>query len=419
MARSAFISYASEDETVATTISQYLERNGVPCWIASRDVRPGADYGSEIISGIEICRALVLVFSGHANASEFVKREVERAVSKGKPIFPVRVQDVPPSKSLELFISSAEWIDAFHPPIDQQLARLAESIRTSQGSPADVDPGGIARTVVEPKRDFQRPVMLVLGLAVVVLSGMLAWNVLGRRGGGEPPASSAGASPAVTPSGAGTTAREPAVSDVAASGLSPTDPCPKYFGINRELPTPFTCSCSAQATTESSVWGTDFYTDDSGLCRAALHAGVITSQGGSITVNRTAGRPLYIGTTRNGVTSNDFSRFPVSIEFKGTAPPQGGPGLCPGYLGINRELATPFTCRCTTEAIQRGSVWGTDVYTDDSSLCRAALHAGKVTPAGGTIAVDRAAGRQLYVGTTRNGVQSNDFGAFPVSISFK
>ena len=97
----------------------------------------------------------------------------------------------------------------------------------------------------------------------------------------------------------------------------------------------------------AAVWGTDVYTDDSSLCRAALHAGVISPQGGSITVNRTAGRPLYVGTTRNGVRSNDFSGFPNSIEFKGAAPPPPGPGLCPGSLGINRELPTPFTCRCT------------------------------------------------------------------------
>src|SRR6185295_4913571 len=73
----------------------------------------------------------VLVLSEHANTSEFVKREVERAVSKGKPIFPVRVREVVPSKSLELFISSAEWIDAWQPPIEQYLERLAESIRSA------------------------------------------------------------------------------------------------------------------------------------------------------------------------------------------------------------------------------------------------------------------------------------------------
>jgi TIR domain/LCCL domain len=371
VAKTAFISYASEDESVASTISAYLEQSGVSCWIASRDVRPGADYGAEIIDAIEASASLVLVLSEHANSSEFVKREVERAVSKGKPIFPVRVREVVPSKSLELFISSAEWIDAWQPPIEQYLGRLADSIRSS--AKVNASPG-MARTAgplpgpVAPRRDFQRPVMIGLALS----------------------------------------------SDVRA-----TDPCPRTLSVSRELPMPFSCTCSAQATTESGVWGTDVYTDDSGLCRSALHAGVISSRGGPITVTRSVGRPLYIGTERNGVTSLDYPATPYSMVFKGTAPPPPGPGLCPAIFAVSRELPSPFTCRCSASATHAGAVWGTDIYTDDSSLCRAALHAGSLTSEGGTITVTRAEGRQLYIGTTRNGVTSNDYPATPFSIKFR
>ena len=141
------------------------------------------------------------------------------------------------------------------------------------------------------------------------------------------------------------------------SDVRATDPCPRSIGISRELPTPFSCTCSAEATTESaSVWGTDVYTDDSGLCRSALHAGVISSQGGPITVTRTGGRPLYVGTDAQWRDVERLSqRLRSSMEFKGTAPPPPGPGLCPRSLGISRELPTPFTCRCTAEATQGGS----------------------------------------------------------------
>jgi hypothetical protein len=429
VAKTAFISYSSEDESVAGTISAYLEQSGVSCWIASRDARPGADYGAEIIDAIETSASLVLVLSEHANSSEFVKREVERAVSKGKPIFPVRVREVVPSKSLELFISSAEWIDAWQPPIEQYLGRLAESITSA----ATLYTSGAAARPAEPlprpavaSRDFQRPVMIGLGLAVIVLSVLLALSMMSRPA--APAASPSRSAPATSLAPAASVAPDsaaaapgsvPAGPDVAFPGIRETDPCPKYLGINRALPTPFTCSCSAQATTESSVWGTDVYTDDSGLCRAALHAGVITPAGGSVTVIRGGGRPLYVGSERNGVSSNDFPAFPASIEFKGAAPPPPGPGLCPKYLGISRALPTPFTCRCTGQATQSGSAWGTDVYTDDSSMCRAALHAGKIPLTGGTITAIRGEGRALYVGSTRNGVQSNDFGAFPFSMSFR
>ena len=427
MAKTAFISYASEDESVAGTISAYLEQRGVSCWIASRDVRPGADYGAEIIDAIETSASLVLVLSEHANSSEFVKREVERAVSKGKPIFPVRVREVVPSKSLELFISSAEWIDAWQPPIEQYLGRLAESITSasalhaSRGAarPAEPLPGNPGNIV--PRRDLQRPVMIGLGLAVIVLSALLARSMMIRpllAPAAAPAASPSSSSPA--PSASASLGSVPAGTDVAVPGVKATDPCPRTLSVNREMPTPFSCVCSAQATTEVSVYGTDVYTDDSGLCRSALHAGVISPQGGPITVVRGTGRPLYVGSTRNGVESYDYWASPNSMEFKGAAPPPPGPGLCPRSFNINAELPSPFTCRCSAEATTKGlSAYGTDVYTADSPMCRAAFHAGKIPLTGGIVTVVRGEGRALYVGSTRNGVQSYDYGAYPTSITFR
>ncbi|HEX9752480.1 MAG TPA: toll/interleukin-1 receptor domain-containing protein, partial [Methyloceanibacter sp.] len=65
----------------------------------------GRSYGDEIIRGIESTRSFVLVLSKASNDSAFVAREVERAVSKKKPIFAVRIANVEPAPSLELFIS--------------------------------------------------------------------------------------------------------------------------------------------------------------------------------------------------------------------------------------------------------------------------------------------------------------------------
>lgn len=442
IAKTAFISHASEDEAVAHTISGYLERNGVSCWIAPRDVRLGADYASEIIDGIEASAVFVLVLSEHANASTFVKREVERAVSKGKPVFPVRVREVLPSKSLELFISSTEWIDAWQPPIEQYLERLAASIRSAaslyttgrpeHAAPArDRLPGSATPlpAVASGRPDVARHPSKI---AVAALIGVVA--VLGvllvRTMTPEPavPESPAAAAPATrptarikspVPSVPKPTTPERRDTAISESPLA-SDPCPRSISINRELPMPFSCRCTPeQSAGEATVWGTDVYTDDSGLCRAALHAGVVTPQGGPITVTRRHGQPLYVGTTRSGVRSNDYGAYPYSIEFAGTPAPPAGPAPCPRTLAINRDLPVPFTCRCAAQATRTGTVWGTDVYTDDSALCRAAVHAGRVSTDGGTITVTRSAGRALYVGSPRNGVASNDYGAYPASIGFR
>jgi hypothetical protein len=77
----AFLSYSSQDKTIANAMCHYLEQRGLRCWIAPRDVRPGEDYAAEIIDAIMASRALVVVFSANANASKHVKSEVERAVA--------------------------------------------------------------------------------------------------------------------------------------------------------------------------------------------------------------------------------------------------------------------------------------------------------------------------------------------------
>ena len=66
-----------------------------------------------------------------------------------------------------------------------------------------------------------------------------------------------------------------------------------------------------------------------------------------------------------------------------------------------------------------GSVWGTDVYTDDSSMATAAVHAGIITfEKGGVFTVEIQAGQQGYTGSTRNGVVSQDWGAYEGSFAF-
>ena len=93
----AFISYAKADAKKAQEIAASLEERGLHCWIAPRDVKAGRAYGDEIIRGIESAKAFVLVLSKASNGSDFVAREIERAVSKQKPIFVVRLANIEPA----------------------------------------------------------------------------------------------------------------------------------------------------------------------------------------------------------------------------------------------------------------------------------------------------------------------------------
>lgn len=129
----AFISYASDDLPIVEKICAHLERRGIDCWMAPRDIIPGKDYAEAIIAGIEGAATTLLLLSERSNQSMFVKREIERAVSKAKPVIPVRIQSVMPSASLEFFVSSAHWIDVWQEPLDPKMDLLASAIRKLTG----------------------------------------------------------------------------------------------------------------------------------------------------------------------------------------------------------------------------------------------------------------------------------------------
>ena len=123
-----FVSHASKDRDVAEEMVEHLENKGIKCWVAPRDVTPGLNYGAEIIKGIERSKCLILILSEDANKSTFVMNEVERAVTKGKVIFPVRIADILPCANLELYISSNHWIEAWNGKFNQQMGHLASTI---------------------------------------------------------------------------------------------------------------------------------------------------------------------------------------------------------------------------------------------------------------------------------------------------
>ncbi|XP_069593839.1 mucin-2-like [Ranitomeya imitator] len=178
-----------------------------------------------------------------------------------------------------------------------------------------------------------------------------------------------------------------------------------------------------------SVWGIDVYTDDSSICRAAIHAGIITNDGGQVSVQKTPGQDSYNGSTRNGITTKSYGAFSGSFIFVvSTSPATPEP---------TKEITqrTPVMASCTTTAkdlpgssadvlcpadclTNGGSVWGTDVYTNDSSICRAAIHAGKIPNDGGQITVHKTPGEASYTGSTRNGISTKNFGAWPGSFTF-
>jgi hypothetical protein len=189
-------------------------------------------------------------------------------------------------------------------------------------------------------------------------------------------------------------------------------------------------TCPATCAEERPIWGTDIYTDDSSVCRAAIHAQAISaSRGGLILITWAPPQATYVGTTRNGVTSPDYGAGGPSVVVptgdaggKPTSPaalpmPVGNARLSCRHTGgvLTGEVGKAWRVSCPADCGTSGSVWGTDVYTSDSPVCAAAIHAGVLTTAGGDATLTMAGAQTSFRGSAQNGITSQDYGAYASS----
>jgi len=156
MGHDVFLSYAAADKAAAFAVLKGLEDQRIRCWIAPRDIPPGAEYGQQIVDALKGCSVFVVIFSAAANGSPHVRREVERAVSMDRTIVPFRVEDVAPTGAMEYCLSGTHWLDALTRPLEPHVATLVATIRGLLGGP----PGSVATDAAQAEPE--RPSIAVL-----------------------------------------------------------------------------------------------------------------------------------------------------------------------------------------------------------------------------------------------------------------
>ena len=111
MSTAVFISHASRDAALAHELVAALEAGGVACWISGRDVGPGQNFQEAIVAAIRGGRAMVVLVSAAANASDEVKKELALASAAGVAVYPVRVGGVVPNAALSYELATRQWIE--------------------------------------------------------------------------------------------------------------------------------------------------------------------------------------------------------------------------------------------------------------------------------------------------------------------
>jgi adenylate cyclase len=175
-----FVSYASQDVAIADAIVDALERHGIKCWIAPRDVIPGSLYADGIVRAITGAKVFALVLSEHAIASSHVGKEIERASSNRRPIIAFRIDLAPLTPAFQYFLSESQWITVGAGGTEAASAKLVEAVQRHLTSrPATEQSALPKRHPIDSKPTTPRRPWIVAA-AVAVVAVMVAYFVVNR-----------------------------------------------------------------------------------------------------------------------------------------------------------------------------------------------------------------------------------------------
>jgi adenylate cyclase len=136
-----------------------LEKRQLPRWLAGRDIGPGQNFQEAITRAIRSARALVFLFSPHANDSGELKKELALASQHQIPVFPIRIASARPDDALAYEFATRQWIDLID-DVDAGLEQLATHILSASNAAPPTVRLPVAQLKDLPSRD--KPSLAVL-----------------------------------------------------------------------------------------------------------------------------------------------------------------------------------------------------------------------------------------------------------------
>lgn len=161
-----FVSFSSANQKKALNLCRSLEERGTACWISCRDIQPGANYQEQIVRAIETARAMVLVFSRSANASDEIKKELALASRHRIPVIAVRIENAQPTDAFAYELSTRQWIDAF-----AHWGKAMDALAATIERPEATQP----QSKRSPARHVSRRVLVIAACLLLIGATVAGW----------------------------------------------------------------------------------------------------------------------------------------------------------------------------------------------------------------------------------------------------
>lgn len=136
-----FISYSSKERKDAEKLRDELKRSGLSTWMAPEDIPAGSNYAAELNKALMNAGCVVLLLTENSQSSRYVDREMELAVSYGRPIVPIALEDIRLNDSFRFYIGNSQikTVERICSD-DRQFALLIKRIEDLSGTPPCKEP---------------------------------------------------------------------------------------------------------------------------------------------------------------------------------------------------------------------------------------------------------------------------------------
>lgn len=194
---------------------------------------------------------------------------------------------------------------------------------------------------------------------------------------------------------------------------------------NAKAAGPFDYICPPNGKLAHDVWGTFTYTNNSVVCLAAVHMGLITlKNGGPVTVARAPQQNFFPMTARNSVASHYLDKPADAFTFTSAPTSEADADRMPisfitTAADFRGRTGAKLLFSCPIKAATDAPVYGSGPYALDSSICMAAVHAGLFQKmAGGSVNVEIRGPEKSFTASEQNGVTTKERGAEDASFVF-
>lgn len=134
-----FISYAKKDYIAPDgsaipgncidKVIDALQKEGISYWLDREQLAGGDTYAARITRNIKECEVFLFLSTEAANASEWTRREIGTAVTLGKRIIPVRLDNSQYDDAVSLYLSSVQYINWMELGQKEALERIVTQIK--------------------------------------------------------------------------------------------------------------------------------------------------------------------------------------------------------------------------------------------------------------------------------------------------